>query len=144
MHGTGSTAFRLHFLNHYRLPKQVLPAFGSPRVYVLGHGRRRGDGIDGSNLREHIAHVSGGLVTITSDKLFFFCHLNKILINVFVLIEKPEKPKGYLVVFSHFGVVSGIYGIVIISNLARSSGIANAEFSFFIYDIVVFLVALVH
>lgn len=60
------------------------------------------------------------------------------------LIEKPEKPKGYFVVFSHFGVVSGIYGIVIISNLARSSGIANAKFPFFVYDIVVFLVALVH
>ena len=60
------------------------------------------------------------------------------------LIEKPEKPKGHLIVFTHFGVVSGVYGIGVISNLARSSGIANAEFPFFIYDIVVFLVALVH
>ena len=60
------------------------------------------------------------------------------------LIEKPKKPKGYFVVFSHFSVISGINGIVIISNLVRSSGIANAKFSLLVHDIELFLIALVH
>ena len=73
--GTGSATFRLHFLNCDVLAPQILSSAGCPLVNVLRHGRRRGDGVDSCYLREHIAHMSRSLVTITSDKLFFFSHL---------------------------------------------------------------------
>ena len=58
------------------------------------------------------------------------------------LIEKPEKPKGYFVFFSHLRVVSGINGIVIISNLVRPPGIANAKLPFPVYDVELVLATL--
>ena len=71
---TGSAAFRLHFLNSYVLPPEVLATTGSPFIDVLRHGRRGRDGVDGGNFGEHIAHVSCCLVAVACDKLLFFCH----------------------------------------------------------------------
>ena len=60
------------------------------------------------------------------------------------LIEKPKKPKGHLIVFTHFGVVSGVYGVGVISNLTCTVCIADAKFPFFVYNIKLFFAALVH
>ena len=80
VNSTSSTSLRLHFLNTDGLTPQVLTTTCSPLVDMLRHWRRRGDGVDSSYLREHIAHVSRSLVTITGDKLLFFSHFN--MINV--------------------------------------------------------------
>ena len=73
VYGTGSTGLRLHLNHLYGLTEDVLATLRSPLVHVLCHGRRRGDGVNSGNLREHISHVSCCIVTITSDK-FLFCH----------------------------------------------------------------------
>ena len=39
MHGTGGTAFALHFLNHYCVAEEVLTPLSGPLVNMLRHGR---------------------------------------------------------------------------------------------------------
>ena len=74
VYGTGGTAFRLHFLNQDSFAEDVLTTCGSPFVYVLSHGGRRGDRIDSGYFRKHVRNVSGSFVTITSDEFFLFSH----------------------------------------------------------------------
>ena len=71
---TGSTSFRLHFLYQNSFAEDVLATCGSPFVYVLSHGRRRSDGVDGCYFRKHVRDVSGSFVAITSDEFFLFSH----------------------------------------------------------------------
>ena len=75
------TAFGLHFLHENCFTKNVLSTCCRPFVDIFSHCRRRGDGVNGSHFREHIAHVSGSLITITSQEFFFFTHnrLNSML-----------------------------------------------------------------
>ena len=79
MYCTGCTSLRLHFLDRNGLAKQVLTTLGSPLVHMLCHRRRRSDGVDGCYFGKHVAHMSGSGVTITSDKLLFFCHFSNLL-----------------------------------------------------------------
>jgi len=74
VYGTGSAGFRLHFLYQYCFAEDVFATCGSPFVYVFCHCRRRGDGVDGCHLGEHVRDVSSGFVTITSDEFFLFSH----------------------------------------------------------------------
>ena len=74
VYGTGGTGFRLHFLNQYCFAEDVLATCGSPFVHVFSHRRRRGDGVDGCHLGEHVRDVGSGFVTITSDEFFLFSH----------------------------------------------------------------------
>ena len=61
---TGGTGFRLH-LHHLDLrAEDVLQAVGGPLVHEVRHGGRRGDGIDGCNLRERIRNVRRCVVAI--------------------------------------------------------------------------------
>ena len=73
VHGAGGTGLRLHLHDLHRLAEDVLAALGGPLVDELGHGRRRCDGIDGCNLREHVSHMGRSVITIARDK-FLFCH----------------------------------------------------------------------
>ena len=79
---TGGTAFRLHFLYGNVLSPKILATASGPLINVLRHRRRRCDGVDGGYFREHIAHVSCSLVTITSDKFLFFCHLSNVYVRI--------------------------------------------------------------
>ena len=74
VYGTCCATLWLHLLNAYSLTPKVLTSACWPLVYVLSHWRWWSDRIDSCYLREHVAHVSSGLVTITSDKLLFFSH----------------------------------------------------------------------
>ena len=60
----GSAGLRLHF--HHLDPgaEDVLQPVGGPLVHKVGHGGRRGDGIDGGNLGERVGHVRRSVVTI--------------------------------------------------------------------------------
>ena len=61
---TGGAGLRLH-LHHLDLrAEDVLQAVGGPLVHEVGHGGRRGDGVDGCNLRERIGNVRRCVVTI--------------------------------------------------------------------------------
>ena len=61
---TGGTGFRLH-LHHLDLrAEDVLQAVGGPLVHEVRHGGRRGDGVDGCNLRERIGNVRRCVVAI--------------------------------------------------------------------------------
>ena len=46
-----------------------------PCVDLLRHGRRRGDGIDGSYFREGIRHVCRGCIAVHGNLFAFDCHL---------------------------------------------------------------------
>ena len=60
----GSAGLRLHF-HHLDLgAEDVLQPVGGPLVHKVGHGGRRGDGIDGGNLGERVGHVRRSVVTI--------------------------------------------------------------------------------
>ena len=74
VHGAGGAGFALH-LGHFDgfAPKVLLPV-GGPLVDVLGHGRGRGDRVDGGVLAEQIRNVRSGEVTITGDEFLFVCH----------------------------------------------------------------------
>ena len=71
---TGGTCFALHFLNCYGFTENVFSACGGPFIYVLGHCRGRGDGVDGCDFSEHVADVSRGLVAIAGHEFFLFTH----------------------------------------------------------------------
>ena len=75
VHGTGSAGLRLHFNDLDGLAENILTSLSGPLVHELGHRRRRRDGIDGCDFREHISHMGRSVVTITSDK-FLFCHFS--------------------------------------------------------------------
>ena len=60
----GSAGLRLHF-HHLDLgAEDVLQPVGGPLVHKVGHGGRRGDGVDGRNLRERVGHVRRSVVAI--------------------------------------------------------------------------------
>ncbi len=74
VHGTGSTGLRFHldYLNGFA--EQVFAATRSPFIDVLGHRRRRRDGVDGGDLTKHVCYGSSSTVAVACHKLFFFCH----------------------------------------------------------------------
>ena len=74
VYGTGRTAFGLHFLYRHGIAEKVLATLCGPLVDVFRHGRRRCDGVDSCDFREHIRDMRSGLVAITSDKFLFLCH----------------------------------------------------------------------
>ena len=73
VNGTRRTGLGLHLDNLHRFAEDVLAPLRRPLVHEFGHRRRRRDGIDRGDLREHVSHVSRCIVTITSDE-FLFCH----------------------------------------------------------------------
>ena len=75
VHGAGSAGLRLHFNDFDGLAEDIFASLRSPLVHELGHRRRRCDGIDGCDFREHISHMGRSVVTITGDK-FLFCHFS--------------------------------------------------------------------
>ena len=81
VHGACGTGFGLHLDNFHRFAENILATLGGPLVHEFGHGRRRRDGIDRRNFREHVCNMCRSVVTITSDK-FLFCHFVKILDDI--------------------------------------------------------------
>ena len=64
VYGTGCAGLGLH-LHHLDLgAEDVLQAVGGPLVHKVGHGRRRGDGVDGRYFRERIGYMRRGVVAI--------------------------------------------------------------------------------
>ena len=74
VYSTGCTTLALHLLNKYGLTEHVLTALCCPLIYVLRHGRRRSDGINGGHLAEHIRDVRSCSVAVHCHK-FLFCHI---------------------------------------------------------------------
>jgi len=74
MNSPGRTTFTLHLCKADRLAENILPAICSPLIHHFCHGRRGSYRVDTSNLAKHIADVGGSIVTVTCNKLFFFCH----------------------------------------------------------------------
>ena len=74
VHGAGRTGLALHLRHFDGLAPEVLLPVGGPLVDVLGHGRGRGDRVDGGVLAEQIRNVRSGEVTITGDEFLFVCH----------------------------------------------------------------------
>ena len=91
VHGAGGTGLGLHLHDLHRLAEDVLAALRGPLVHEFGHRRRRRDGIDGCNLREHVSHMGRSVVTITGDK-FLFCHFVGILEDICVFFPFPSGP----------------------------------------------------
>ena len=75
VHGACGSGLGLHFNDFNGLSEDIFTALGGPLVHELGHRRRRRDGIDGRDFREHVSHMGRSVVTITSDK-FLFCHFS--------------------------------------------------------------------
>ncbi len=74
VNSAGGTALALHFLYHNSFAEDVLAACGSPFVDIFSHSRRRSDGVDCGNLREHVGDMGRSLITITGQEFFFFTH----------------------------------------------------------------------
>ena len=70
----GGAAFALHFLYQHRLAKDIAAAGCGPFVHIFGHCRRRGDRVDGSDFREHVAHVGSGLIAVACYEFLFSTH----------------------------------------------------------------------
>ena len=64
VYGTGCAGLGLH-LHHLDLrAEDVFQTVSGPLVHKVGHGGRRGDGVDGRNFRERIGYMRGGVVAI--------------------------------------------------------------------------------
>ena len=64
VNGTGCAGLGLH-LHHFDLgAKDVFQTVSGPLVHKVGHGRRRGDGVDGRYFRERIGYMRRGVVAI--------------------------------------------------------------------------------
>ena len=74
VHGTCGTGLALHLDDLHGLAEEVLTTAGGPLVDILGHRAGGGDGVDSCYLAEHVGHMRCSAVTVTSHKLFFFCH----------------------------------------------------------------------
>ena len=70
--GTYGPSLRLHLHQLHRLAEHVQTALGAPLVRVPRHGRRRGDGVDGRDLREIIGHVGRCLIAVDGNE---FAHV---------------------------------------------------------------------
>ena len=81
VHGACGTGFGLHLDNFHRFAENIFATLCGPLVHEFGHGRRRRDGIDRRNFREHVCNMCRSVVTITSDK-FLFCHFVEILDDI--------------------------------------------------------------
>ena len=75
VHGSGGAGLALHLLHQHALAKDVETAGRRPVVDVLRHRRRRGDGINGRYLGEHVADVGGGLIAVARYELLCFIHI---------------------------------------------------------------------
>ena len=81
VYGACGTGFGLHLDNFHRFAENIFATLCGPLVHEFGHGRRRRDGIDRRNFREHVCNMCRSVVTITSDK-FLFCHFVEILDDI--------------------------------------------------------------
>ena len=64
VHGAGGTGLRLHLADLDGRAEDVLAALGAPLVHIVGHGARRGDGIDARHFGERVADVCCGVVAV--------------------------------------------------------------------------------
>ena len=64
LHGGAGAGLGLHFHELHRASEQILFPPGGPLVHMVGHGARRGDGIDGSDFGKGVTRVSGGFVAV--------------------------------------------------------------------------------
>ena len=64
MHCAGSASLGLHLHDLDLCAENVLQAVGAPLVNKVGHGRGRGDGVDGSDFGKRIAHMRGCVIAI--------------------------------------------------------------------------------
>ncbi len=85
VHGAGGTGLRLHLDDLHRLAEDVPATLGGPLVDELGHGRRRRDGVNRRNLREHVSHMSRSVVAIARNE-FLFCHIELNLENIYLCV----------------------------------------------------------
>ena len=72
MHGTGGTAFGLHFYHVQLTAEHVLLAHGGPGVGVFAHGRGGGDRVDRRNVTECVRYVRRCEVAV--DRHHFASH----------------------------------------------------------------------
>lgn len=77
VHRPGSTRLGLHFDHFHGFTEHISTPLGGPFVHQFRHRRGGRDGIDRSDLGEHVGHVSRRVISIAGDKLFF-CHVDKI------------------------------------------------------------------
>ena len=69
---TRSTGFGLHFREFDRATEQVFLTLSRPHIRDFRHYRRRGNGVDSSNVGKRIRYICGSVVTIHRFKLS--CH----------------------------------------------------------------------
>ena len=93
VHGTGCTGLGLHLNDFHGLAEDVFAALGRPFVHEFRHSRRRRDGVDRRDLREHVRHMSRRVVTITSDE-FLFCHNLAKKVNICMLYSNLHSLYG--------------------------------------------------
>jgi hypothetical protein len=72
VHGTGGTGFGLHFTHGHGLAHQVLATLGSHFVHDFAHDGRRGNGVNGSRVRQSVGNIRGGVIAVHG---FHFRHL---------------------------------------------------------------------
>ena len=69
VHGTGGAAFGLHLAYLHASAEDVLHALRRPLVNKVGHGARRGDGVNARHLGERVRHPCGGVVAVHGFEL---------------------------------------------------------------------------
>ena len=72
VHGTGGAGFGLHFTHGHGLAHQVLATLGSHFVHDFAHDGRRGNGVNGSRVRQSVGNIRGGVIAVHG---FHFRHL---------------------------------------------------------------------
>ncbi len=107
VNGTCGTGFGLHLDHLNGVAKDVFAAGGSPLVNVVGHGRRRGNGIDASYFSKSIADVGGSSVTVHGfefscqneipPKVFNFCRIYNSTFSALCKAMKRPSPENFMV-----------------------------------------------
>ncbi len=72
--GSRRSPLTLHLRQPHRPPEHVFSSVGRPLVHIFGHRRRWRNGINAGHLTEHVTDMRSGIITITCDELFLFCH----------------------------------------------------------------------
>ncbi len=71
MHGTGRPPFALHLHHGGDVAPEVGLPLGRPGIGQFGHGRARGDGVDGTHFAQLVRHTGRGLVAVDHDQFVF-------------------------------------------------------------------------
>ena len=64
VHGAGGARLGLHLNNFHFGAEDVLLVQGGPLVHLVGHGARRGDGVDAGNFGKRIGYMSRSGVAV--------------------------------------------------------------------------------